>query len=65
MENVIHEVTGFVTIGPEYYEEDGIYVHTVRIGKQIVAIGDSVSDHTHLSRMLKPGKKYRVRISEV
>ena len=65
MGNVIHEVTGFVKSGPKYYEEDGVYVTTVRIGKQVVAIGDGVSDPTHLSRMLKPGVKYRVRISEV
>ena len=65
MENVIHEVTGFVTIGSGYYDEEGIYAPTVYVGKQIVAIGDSVSDPTHLSRMLKPGVKYRVRISEV
>ena len=65
MENVIHEVTGFMTKGPKYYEEEGIYAPTVYIGKQIVAIGDGVSGSTHLSRMLKPGVKYRVRISEV
>ena len=65
MENVIHEVTGFMTEGPGYYEEEGIYAPTVYVGKQIVAIGDGVSDPTHISKMLKPGKKYRVRISEV
>ena len=65
MENVIHEVTGFMTERPGHYEGEGIYEPTVYIGKQIVALGYGVSDPTHLSRMLKPGKKYRVRISEV
>lgn len=61
---IIHEVTGRVEVGPWYDDEDGVYLNVVRIGQQIVAVGEGLNDPSHLANMLTAGKKYRVRISE-
>jgi len=64
-ENILKEVTGFAVIGAEYNGEEGVYANIVRIGTQIVGIGNGGGDPTHLANLLVAGKKYRVLITEM